>query len=397
MALGNGSRVILFILAAAALVPGWGAAHQVSSVSLIANIDTEKQTYLLDAAMEVVPSEDPALNDQIPPERAARDFAEDYLSILFDEQEMHPDLDIELIDASDENTPDALQRRQVTTKMGGKIPEGAKEFLLYLDPSCPMAVVMVVIKDNRPSRRMQVVLAGEYSRPVSVEPVIEGDPFDGKEGKAKESAASAKPEAEKKAVEKAPEPAAEETAETESTPELASGWKSFFDGSCLALLLLIGILLLTTRGRPVIVQVAVLLIFQSLSLALAAWDILRPIQQSETILAVLIAAISIEAVFHRDLKWWRCVLVAGAGWVSGWHLAETAPFRAVFQAGQPPATTDVMEFLVGVELAFIAVGVAAAAILLFLNRFPWYRQWVVQPLAVFVTAFALFRVVDSFL
>ena len=42
-----------------------GQAHQVSSVSLISHLDTEKGTYLLDAAMEVVPSVDQAVNDQI--------------------------------------------------------------------------------------------------------------------------------------------------------------------------------------------------------------------------------------------------------------------------------------------------------------------------------------------
>ena len=63
-----------------------GQSHQVSSVSLISHLDTEKRTYLLDAAMEVVPSIDQAVNDQISPEDAAREFAKEYLEILFDEK-----------------------------------------------------------------------------------------------------------------------------------------------------------------------------------------------------------------------------------------------------------------------------------------------------------------------
>ncbi|MEM7602994.1 MAG: hypothetical protein AAF357_16475, partial [Verrucomicrobiota bacterium] len=50
-------------------------AHKVSSVSLISHLDTEEGTYLLDAAMEVVPSDDDLLNEQIPPEEAARELA----------------------------------------------------------------------------------------------------------------------------------------------------------------------------------------------------------------------------------------------------------------------------------------------------------------------------------
>lgn len=379
--------------------------HEVSSVSLISNIDTEKKTYLLDAAMEVVPSEDPALNDQISPEDAAREFAVEYLTILFDEAEQVPDIEIELVDASDENTPQDLQRQQVVVNMKGAIPGGAKEFLLYLDPSCPMAVVMVVIKDKQPSRRMQVVLAGEYSRPVNVEPILEGDPFEGEEGKSKESGVVEPKENQKGETQPSkPDVKMADPSESQSiseadsrAPELKSGWLSFFDGTCLSLLLLIAVFLLTTRGRPVFLQIAILLIVQSLSLALAAWEILPPDQKGGPILGVLIAIIAIEAVFHRNLKWWRCVLVGIAGWTSGWSIALTDPFRQVFQVGDPVSAGRVMEFMFGVELAFIAVGAVAAVLLLLLNRYSWYRQWVVQPVAVLVAAFALFRFVDSFL
>lgn len=390
---------VAFIVGVATL-----GAHEVSSVSLISNLDTEKKTYLLDAAMEVVPSEDPALNDQISPEDAAREFAAEYLTVLFDEKEQEPSIEIEIVDASDENTPEELQRQQVVVTMKGNIPESAREFLLYLDPSCPMAVVMVVIKDEQPSRRMQVVLAGEYSRPVNVEPILEGDPFEEEEGKgkvteeteAKESGeTNAKPSETDSATSS---PAGDSLDETDDgAPELKSGWLSFFDGTCLSLLLLISVFLLTIRSRSVFIQIAILLIVQSISLALAAWEIIPARENAIPVLALMIAAIAVEAVFHRNLKWWRCVLLAAAGWASGWHIALTDPFRMVFLVGEPVSTGKVIQFMFGVELAFIAVGLIAAAVLLLLNRFSWYRQWVVQPLAVLIAALALFQLVDSFL
>jgi hypothetical protein len=90
-----------FCVLVAHFFSGTSIAHQVSSVSLISHLDTEKRTYLLDAAMEVVPSADQVLNDQISPEDAARQFAEEYLEIRFDDEEVTPKLEIAIETASD--------------------------------------------------------------------------------------------------------------------------------------------------------------------------------------------------------------------------------------------------------------------------------------------------------
>src|SRR5690606_19091248 len=104
-----------------------------SSVSLVSRLDTKERTYVLEAAMEVVPSEDAAQNDQISPEDAAREFSS-YLVVMFDRAEQEPTMEIAVEETSDADTPPELRRQQVITTLSGKIPEGAGEFLLYLDP-----------------------------------------------------------------------------------------------------------------------------------------------------------------------------------------------------------------------------------------------------------------------
>lgn len=353
-------------------------AHKVTSISLVTHLDTEENTYLLDAAMEVVPSEDAEINAEIPPEEAAREFAEDYLNVLFDEEDQTPGLTIELIDASDEQTPEGLQRQAVVAKMEGSIPEGAKQFLLYLEPNCPMAVVMVVIKDKKPSRRMQVVLAGEYSRPVDLAPIVDGDPF------VKEAETS---DADK-------EPVSEEV---EGNSAFVAGWSSVFRGSWLPLAVVVATFLLTLSGRAVFIQFAALLIPLSTTIALRAWEIVPAPQWAPQGLALLLIAISVEAVFHRDLRWWRVIGVAAAGAFAGLVLSQEIAFGQLFRNAAVVDPVEVILCLLGIEAAFILVALLATSTLLFLSRYPWYRGMVVLPLAALCVGYGLFCQVERFL
>ena len=377
------------LLSLAVLHAGVVEAHRVSSVSLISYLDTAKRTYVLDAAMEVVPSEEQELNDQISPEDAAREFAQEYLVVMFDRQDQKPEMEIRVEDTSDEGTPPELRRQQVLTKLTGAFPEGANEFLLYLDPHCPMAVVMVVIKDGQPSRRMQVVLAGEYSCPVSVAPLVEGDPF---------TAAKATPAGDSPPINNATKP---EGDESRTDPEkgrgaFAAGWNGYLFGSGLPWLLTIGIFLLTLGRRSVFLQVAILLVTQSLVIALAAWKLIPLPAWAPPGLVILVVLISVEALFHHHVRWWRLPLVAAAGALSGLNIAGTVPFRVSFSR-DAFGTGDIVNYLLGSGSAFVVVAVVSASILLLLSRHGWYRRAVVPPLAVILSAYAIFSSVEKFL
>jgi hypothetical protein len=385
--------VLGFCLAPAPLL-----AHRVSSVSLISYLDTKASTYILDAAMEVVPSEDPAVNDQISPEEAAREFAA-YLNVMFDEAQQKPEMEITIEETSDRDTPEELRRRQVLTKLRGKIPDGAKEFLLYLDPRCPMAVVMVVVKDAQPSRRMQVILAGEYSRPVSVLPVQEGDPFNEKAAPAPDTsplpAPSANPVAQEATAPGASAPGA--SAPGASAPgAFVSGWRAFFHESALPSALVVGLLLLTLGGKSVVWQLGVLLAAQGLALSLVIWRLMPVPEWAGPVMAALTAVLSLEAFFHHHVKAWRYPLVGLAGAASGLVLAGTSAFRELL-AGSDLGVGRAMVFLLGVEVGVLLLALASASVLLSLSRFEWYRKSVVTPVGVLVAGYAVFTLVERWI
>jgi len=374
-------RVILWtlVLLAGLSFGGSAFAHKVSSVSLIAHLDTEGGTYLLDAAMAVIPSEEQTLNDQISPEDAARQFAEEYLVVLFDEDEQTPELEIERINTSDEETPEELQQQELIVKMKGVIPEGAKEYLLYLDPTSPMAVVMVVVKDEKPERRMQVILAGEYSRPVNIQPVVEGDPFEGN--------ASASNALRGEAGESGEEVQAKERG------AFVSGLLGVFWGSLLLVLLPAVILLLTMKGWSAVLQVAAILVGQSTVISLSVWGLMSQIPLASAILGGLLALIAFEAFVNRKLRWWRLLVLVVAGAMAGALLSQTGDFHRLFVEPESFGFGQLVLYVTGTELAVVLVTLSVAGALLILNRFDWYEKSVVQPLAALVGAYGVFEAI----
>lgn len=368
------------------LLAGKAEAHRVSAVSLVSHLDTKTKTYVLDVATEVVPSEDQALNDLISPEDAAREFAEEFLVVMFDKQDQKPAMEIHTEETSDEQTPEELRRKQVLTKLSGAIPEGAKEFMLYLDPRCPMAVVMVVIKDSQPSRRMQVILAGEYSRPVNVGEIVEGDPF--------VKTADATPATPADPVGKAPLSGSNEAFRMPDS--FVQGWRSVTHGSFLPILLVVAIPLLALSRRGIFVQVAIVLVAVSLVCMFSAWRTIPSLSGAQILLAFLVAGLAIESLLHRQLRWWRIPLVLFAGIALGFLLVGTTSFSKVF-GSEIFGNGEMTGFLLGVESALLVIAVVALSFLLVLSRFRWYRTAVVFPLATLITGFSLFTLVNAFL
>ena len=151
-------------------------AHRITSVSVVSHLRTAERTYRIEAIMEAVPGGEMSGNEEVSAEVAARAFA-DYLVVWFDRAAHQSDLVISRNELSDAETPIELRRLQLNATLTGPIPGDAREFLLHLDPRSPVTVVMLTLKDDQLSRRMQVLFPGETSSPVSVAPLLEGDPF----------------------------------------------------------------------------------------------------------------------------------------------------------------------------------------------------------------------------
>lgn len=394
---GSGrSRVSLLALLLAWLAIAPAFAHKVSSVSLLAKINTKDRTYEIGAAMEVAPSEDPTLNDQISPEEAARTFAEDYLNILFDEEELHPELKIATVTASDEDTPEALQRKQVEVQLNGAIPEGAKDFLLYIDPDCPMAVIMVVIKDEKPARRMQVVLSGEYSRPVNVEPVVEGDPFKatGEKGENQPAVAVEKETPEPQdAKEKAP---GEKAGNGKGPCPFCAGWQAVVSDIFLHGAIIVSILLITLSILPVTRRLGALLAGQCLGLSLLAFLLVPDFSFSLSLVAAGLVVCSVLALIDSRFYVARVVLLVILGFFQGNVFGQSVPFRSFAASVEHWTAGNVILFQLGAIAVQVAIAVPCAVLLLILSRQPWYRKWVAHPFAILLAGYGLFVLVDVF-
>ena len=309
-----------------------------------------------------------------------REFANEYLEILYDEKKVEPKLSISIETASDENTPEELQRQQVLVKMTGEFPEGAKEFLLYLDPSCPMAVVMVTIKDDRPSRRMQVILAGEYSRPVNIQPLVEGDPFT-EPGKGE---LKATPTVEKR-EDASPTSTDQDTSEEKSAKKRSSiieGWLAYFGFSLVPALLPAAILLLTLNARLVFGQIAALVIGRAPALP---WLLL---ESSELLLGRLrlrVCCLQLSLAkrsFIANASGGDMLLPSSQDFSPAWSYPWLPDFlRFLLKASQFRlcACSDLFSVL---EMGLVAAALVASGVLLFLSRFDWYRTSIVQPLTV---------------
>jgi hypothetical protein len=242
-----------------------------------------------------------------------------------------------------------------------------------------------VVKDDQPSRRMQVILAGEYSRPVSVLPVEEGDPF------TKEAKGAAAVPATSTA---APEVVAEE--KVRPVGAFASGWRAFLHESALPATLVISMLLLTLGRTSVLWQAGTLLLAQGLAVSLAAWGLMPAPAWVWTGLAAVATLVAIEALLHHQVKPWRYPLIAAGGIFLGLALIDTSAYRELI-AGADLGTGRLILFLLGTEAAFFLVALVAAANLLSLSRFDWYRKSVVTPLAVLAAGYGLFTIVERFL
>jgi hypothetical protein len=366
--------------------PHTGLAHKVSAVSVVADFNTKTGAFKVELAMDVDPTGDPTIDDQIPPEQAARTFATESLEIYFDDQAVKLEPEIKVLTASDEDTPAELVRKKVVGTLSGQTPEGAENFLLRVTETTEAAVVMVTVKDGKPARRLQVLYPGEFSNPVSLEPVLEGDPFTA------EGSQPAKPDA--KTV------PGEATSETETDSDDPRGFGSWLAKGFLAVLpmgidfwlFIAAMILLSLRSRPLGWQIGLYTVAHSLTLALATFKLVAlPPEIVLPVVAISAVYPAVENLFTTELKPWRGAIIFVLGLFHGLAFADLLWATEPRLSQLVPALVG---FNLGIELAQLALLVVASLIAVALVKRPWFRHAIVVPLCVIVAGIALFRFID---
>jgi hydrogenase/urease accessory protein HupE len=159
------------------------------------------------------------------------------------------------------------------------------------------------------------------------------------------------------------------------------------------ILFVLGIFLLTTKLRPILVQVTAFTIAHSVTLGLTMYGIVSlPSRIVEPLIALSVAYVAIENIATAKLTPWRPAVVFGFGLLHGMGFADALRELPLPRGELIPA---LVSFNVGIELAQLAVIAAAFfSVAYWCRDKPWYRARIVIPASALIAATGLFWTVQ---
>jgi hypothetical protein len=155
------------------------------------------------------------------------------------------------------------------------------------------------------------------------------------------------------------------------------------------ILFVLGIFLLSTRLKPVLLQVSAFTVAHTITLALTMYGVVSiPRSVVEPLIALSIVYVAIENVARTDLTPWRVALVFGFGLLHGMGFAGVLAELGLPRSEFVPA---LLSFNVGVEAGQLAViGIALALFGLPFRRKTWYRSRIVVPASIAIAAVGVY-------
>ena len=164
------------------------------------------------------------------------------------------------------------------------------------------------------------------------------------------------------------------------------------------ILFVLALVLGSSTGRAVIVQITAFTIAHTATLGLAASGVISPSPAIvEPVIALTIAFVAIENLVFREMRWWRPIVVFGFGLVHGMGFAG---FFGELGLPQGQFLSALLGFNVGVEvgqLSIVAAALVAAAIWRRADRVSadtTYRRYVAVPLSLAIGAVGLWWTVE---
>lgn len=159
------------------------------------------------------------------------------------------------------------------------------------------------------------------------------------------------------------------------------------------ILFVVGLFLLSTRLKPLLLQITCFTLAHSLTLALGALGL---VQVSAAIVEPLIAAsivfVAVENLFTSRLQVWRPAVVFSFGLLHGLGFASVL---ADFGLPDGQFVAALAAFNVGVEIGQLTViGLCFALVGFWFGGKPWYRRYIVAPASIGIALVALFWLVE---
>ena len=155
------------------------------------------------------------------------------------------------------------------------------------------------------------------------------------------------------------------------------------------ILFVLGLFLFSTRMRPLLWQITMFTVAHSITLAMAMTGVIElPARVVEPLIALSIAYVGIENVWHRRLHKSRLILVFAFGLLHGLGFAS---MLADFGMPENAFATALIAFNVGVELGqLVVVALAFLTVGLWFGERPYYRRLVVIPGSLLIAAVGLY-------
>ncbi len=396
-------------------------AHKVTAVSVVSRFDTKGLKYRIELAMDIYPSEDPAMNDKVSPQQAANFFSNEALILFFDDKQVESESRTELIKDPNVDPEIEEQKVKVMVTLFGEIPKDAEHFSLRVSPETTAAVVMVTFKNGKPGRRAEVLYPGEFSSPISMVTVIVGDPFEKVvEGKSEDEGEEGNLGAMKDGdimgdLEKnqtnrkglgsrggGGESGAGKSMGDKEVDEGSSslghyteiGVRSFFSGHFEGLLLVLCIFFFSKKAVIILRQVVVFTGAYSMGLLLAVFAI-KSLSGMLGVSGLVmtwglplgIIFLASENLFSEELRWWRQGVIAISGFLLGVVFSVTLSVSGM-QAES--AAIAFGGFYLGLGLAQLLVLVLCSVLAgAFWDR-PWYRAAIAMPVSMVCAGLAVY-------
>jgi hydrogenase/urease accessory protein HupE len=159
------------------------------------------------------------------------------------------------------------------------------------------------------------------------------------------------------------------------------------------ILFVLGIFLLSTRLKPVLLQVTAFTVAHTITLALTIYGVVSLARSVvEPLIALSIVYVAVENVRTSELKPWRVALVFAFGLLHGMGFAGVLTELGLPRSEFVPA---LLSFNLGVEGGQLTViGIALLLCGLPFREKPWYRARVVVPASIAIAAVGFYWAVE---
>ena len=162
------------------------------------------------------------------------------------------------------------------------------------------------------------------------------------------------------------------------------------------ILFVLGIFLLSTRLKPVLLQVTAFTVAHTITLALTIYGVVSLARSIvEPLIALSIVYVAVENITTTELKPWRVALVFTFGLLHGMGFAGVLTELGLPRSEFLPA---LLSFNVGVEAGQLTViGIVLLLLGLPFREKPWYRSRIVVPASIAIAAVGFYWAVQRVL